>query len=95
MACCRLTAPGIGADAGINFGLGRLILQGLFLAPQIVHESLKGSDLVAAVFKKLGFMVLPEPKSYRSDIIQAVRLNNPHLIPVSYTHLTLPTKRIV
>ncbi len=80
MACCRLTAPGIGADAGINFGLGRLILQGLFLAPQIVHESLKGADLVSAVFKKLGFMVLPEPKSYRSDIIQAVRLNNPHLI---------------
>ena len=80
MACCRLTAPGIGADAGINFGLGRLILQGLFLAPQIVHESLKGADLVAAVFQKLGFMVLPEPKSYRSDIIQAVRLNNSHLI---------------
>ena len=64
MACCRLTAPGIGADAGINFGF----------------ESLKGADLVAAVFKKLGFMVLPEPKSYRSDIIQAVRLNNPKLI---------------
>ena len=80
MACCRLTAPGIGADAGINFGFGRLILQGLFLAPQMVHESLKGADLIAAVFKKLGFMVLPEPKSYRSDIIQAVRLNNPYLI---------------
>ncbi len=80
MACCRLTAPGIGADAGINFGFGRLILQGLFLAPQMVHESLKGADLVAGVFKKLGFIVLPEPKSYRSDIIQAVRLNNPHLI---------------
>ncbi len=80
MACCRLTAPGIGADAGINFGFGRLILQGLFLAPQMVHESLKGADLVASVFKKLGFIVLPEPKSYRSDIIQAVRLNNPFLI---------------
>ncbi len=80
MACCRLTAPGIGADAGINFGYGRLILQGLFLAPQMVHESLKGADLVAAVFKKLGFMVLPQPGSYRSDIIQAVRLNNPYLI---------------
>jgi len=80
MACCRLTAPGIGSDAGINFGFGRLILQGLFLAPQMVHESLKGADLVSAVFKKLGFMVLPEPKSYRSDIIQAVRLNNPYLL---------------
>ena len=80
MSCCRLTAPGIGSNAGINFGLGRLILQGLFLAPQMVHESLKGADLVAAVFKKLGFLVLPEPKSYRTDIIQAVRLNNPQLI---------------
>ena len=80
MACCRLTAPGIGSNAGINFGFGRLILQGLFLAPQMVHESLKGADLIAAVFKKLDFMVLPEPKSYRSDIIQAVRLNNSYLI---------------
>ena len=73
-------APGIGSNAGINFGFGRLILQGLFLAPQMVHESLKGADLIASVFKKLDFMVLPEPKSYRSDIIQAVRLNNSYLI---------------
>ena len=80
MACCRLTSPGIGSYAGINFGLGRLILQGLFLAPQMVHESLKGADLVSAVFKKLGFKVLPEPAAYRSDIIQSVRLNNPYLI---------------
>ena len=29
LACCRLTCPGIGSSAGINFGLGRLILQGL------------------------------------------------------------------
>ncbi len=80
MACCRLTAPGIGSNAGINFGFGRLILQGLFLAPQMVHESLKGADLIAAVFQKLDFIVLPEPKSYRSDIIQAIRLNNSYLI---------------
>ncbi len=80
MACSRLTSPGIGSSAGINFGLGRLILQGLFLAPQIVHESLKGADMVAAVFKNLGFKVLPEPATYRSDLIQSVRLNNPDLV---------------
>ena len=80
MACSRLTSPGIGSSAGINFGLGRLILQGLFLAPQIVHESLKGADMVAAVFKNLGFQVLPEPATYRSDLIQSVRLNNPDLV---------------
>ena len=80
MACCRLTSPGIGSGAGINFGFGRLILQGLFLAPQMVHESLKGADMVAAAFKKLGFLVLPDPCAYRSDIIQGVRLNDSYLI---------------
>ncbi len=80
MACSRLTAPGIGSSAGINFGLGRLILQGMFLAPQMVHESLNGADMVAAVFKNLGFKVLPEPGMYRSDLIQSVRLKNPYLV---------------
>ena len=37
-------------------------------------------DPLIEVFKKLNFKVLPEPKSYRSDIIQAVRLNNAYLI---------------
>ena len=80
MACFRLTCPGIGSNGGINFGLGRLILQGLFLAPQMVNESLKGSDLVASVFKRIGFEVLPEPGAYRSDIIQAVKLKDPILV---------------
>ena len=80
MACSRLTSPGIGSSSGINYGLGRLILQGLFLAPQMVQESLKGADMVAAVFKMLGFKVLQEPASYRSDIIQSVRLNDPYLV---------------
>ena len=80
LACCRLTSPGIGINAGINFGLGRLILQGLFLAPQMVTESLNSADLIASVFKKMGFSVLPHPASYRSDIIQAVQLKNPNLV---------------
>ena len=80
LACCRLTCPGIGSNAGINFGLGRLILQGLFLSPQMVTESLNAADLIASVFQRMGYKVLPEPASYRSDIIQAVQLNNPELV---------------
>ena len=80
LACCRLTSPGIGSKAGINFGLSRTILQGLFLSPQMIHESLNCADLIASVFKKIGFKVLPEPGSYRSDIIQAIQLKNPILI---------------
>ena len=80
LACCRLTAPGIGSDSGINFGLGRLILQGLFLSPQMVTQSLNCADLVAAVFDSLGFQVMPRINAYRSDTIQAIRLENPLLV---------------
>ena len=82
MACCRLTSPGIGSQGGINFGLGRLILQGLFLSPQMISESLNCSDLIALVFSKLGFDVLPEAGSYRSDTIQAIQLKDPLLMQI-------------
>ncbi len=81
-ACCRLTAPGIGTESGINFDLNRLILQGLFLAPQMVSEALIGADLVAGVFAKLGFAVQPLPGSLQRDMIQAVRLGDPKALKV-------------
>ena len=76
-ACCRLTAPGIGREGGTGFDLQRLVLQGLFLAPQMVAEALIGTDLVAGVFQRLGFAVNPGPGADRSDLIQAVRLGSP------------------
>ena len=79
-ACCRLTAPGIGREGGTGFDLQRLVLQGLFLAPQMVAEALIGADLVAGVFQRLGFAVNPEPGADRSDLIQAVRLGSPEAL---------------
>ena len=76
-ACCRLTAPGIGSEGGTGFDLQRLVLQGLFLAPQMVAEALIGADLVAGVFQRLGFAVNPAQGGERSDLIQAVRLGSP------------------
>ena len=76
-ACCRLTAPGIGSEGGTGFDLQRLVLQGLFLAPQMVAEALIGADLVAGVFHQLGFPVNPAPGGERSDLIQAVQLGSP------------------
>ena len=43
----RLTAPGLGKDCGLTFGTSRTTMQGLFLAPHIVSEALKGALLVA------------------------------------------------
>jgi cystathionine beta-lyase family protein involved in aluminum resistance len=41
-AAARLSAPGIGMEAGSTSGdVMRLLFQGLFLAPQMVGESIK------------------------------------------------------
>ena len=75
-AACRLTAPGIGSSGGATFDQNRLIFQGLFLAPQMVGEAIKGSHLIAYVFEQLGYPVNPLPFAPRRDIIQAVRLGS-------------------
>ncbi|MCP9808194.1 methionine gamma-lyase family protein [Cyanobium sp. HWJ4-Hawea] len=76
MACCRLTAPGIGSEGGTGFDLYRLLFQGLFLAPQMVAEALISAELVAEVFSGLGYPVNPMPGAMRADVIQAVRLGS-------------------
>ena len=49
-AAGRLSAPGIGQEAGAVPGdTNRLLMQGLFLAPGVVGESIKGGLLVAEV----------------------------------------------
>ncbi|AFS78533.1 putative aluminum resistance protein [Gottschalkia acidurici 9a] len=72
----RSTAPGIGKECGLTFGMTRTVLQGLFLAPHVVSESLKGSLLTAAVYKGLGFRVVPDLYDKRSDIIQGIEFES-------------------
>ena len=73
-AACRLTAPGLGGDVGATLGAARQMFQGLFLAPHVVGESLKGAMFCAALMEAEGYAVSPGVDSRRSDIIQAVRL---------------------
>ncbi len=75
-ACCRLTAPGIGSEGGATFDQNRLLFQGLFLAPQMVGEAIKGTHLVSHVFQQLGYPVNPLPETPRRDTIQAIRLGS-------------------
>ena len=76
-ATCRLTAPGIGRSGGATFDQNRLLFQGLFLAPQMVGEAMKGNHLTAYVFQQLGYAVNPLPSAPRRDVIQAIRLGSP------------------
>ncbi len=76
-ATCRLTTPGIGSAGGATFDLNRLLFQGLFLAPQMVGEAMKGNHLTAHVFQQLGYPVNPLPDAPRRDVIQAIQLGSP------------------
>lgn len=76
-AAMRLTAPGLGKEVGATLGLNQPVLQGLFLAPEVVANALKGAVLAAAAFEKLGFDVMPKALEQRHDIIQAINMKTP------------------
>jgi len=54
-----------------------LFFQGLFLAPHVVAEALKGMVFAARFFERLGLSVLPGYQEERSDIVQAIGLGSP------------------
>ena len=75
-AAFRLTTPGIGGECGSTFGVMRQLYQGLFLAPHIVMEAVKGAVFCARIMEIAGFEVLPKYNDKRSDIIQAIKFND-------------------
>lgn len=75
-ASYRLTTPGIGGECGSTFNVMREFYQGLFLAPHIVMEAVKGAVFCARIFELAGFEVLPKYTDRRSDIIQAIKFGN-------------------
>ncbi|MDO4577842.1 MAG: methionine gamma-lyase family protein [Clostridium perfringens] len=75
-ASYRLTVPGIGAECGCTFGVMKDFYQGLFLAPHVAIEALKGAIFCARIMELAGFEVLPKYNDKRSDIIQAIKFND-------------------
>jgi cystathionine beta-lyase family protein involved in aluminum resistance len=72
-ALTRLTAPGIGGHLGLTFNQNRLLMQGLFMAPTVVCNAVKGAMLIAELFNRLGYAVRPQPDERRVDIIQSIK----------------------
>ncbi|KAB1217205.1 hypothetical protein CJ030_MR4G021116 [Morella rubra] len=76
-AAARLSAPGLGIDCGSTPGdIMRAFFQGMFLAPQMVGEAIKGTFLIAEVMASKGYKVQPLPRVQRHDIVQAVQLGS-------------------
>jgi len=76
LASYRLTAPGMGDELGASLANNRLLFQGLFLAPHVVAQAIKGAVFAAGMFAALGYKTLPLPTEVRGDIIQAIELGS-------------------
>ncbi len=76
-AANRLTAPGIGSEGGAMFNQHRLIFQGLFMAPSVVSEAVKGAVLASKIFDEIGFDSSPKYDEKRTDIIQNITFGSP------------------
>ena len=76
LASYRLTASGMGDELGASLANNRLLFQGLFLAPHVVSQAIKGAIFAAGMFAKLGYKTLPLPTEVRGDIIQAIELGS-------------------
>ncbi len=72
-ASYRLTAPGLGMESG-SYENHRLFFQGLFLAPHIVGQALKGNLFAAQALSMHGFHCEPAPADARGDIVLRIRL---------------------
>lgn len=79
-AAFRLTAPGLGKEVGATLGINQQLIQGFFMAPQVVSGAVKGAIFAASIYEKLGFPVVPNGTESRHDIIQAVTLGSAEAI---------------
>ena len=71
----RLTAPSIGNEVG-SYAYGyRLFYQGLFLAPHVVNQAIKGSFLIGKCMESLGYENFPKLDKTPADITRAIRFD--------------------
>lgn len=64
--------PGIGSEGGAMFNQHRLIFQGLFMAPSVVCDAVKGAVLASKIFEEIGYNSEPKYYEKRTDIIQNI-----------------------
>ena len=76
LAADRLTVPGEGKEVGPTLGINKQILQGLYMAPSVVANSLKTAVLASRVLENMGYKVEPKYNDERADIVQNIEFND-------------------
>lgn len=72
----RLTSPSLGIEVGSYEKGYREFYQGLFLAPHVVCQAIKGAYLIGEVLSNQGYEVLPKSNEISGDIIKSIKFNN-------------------
>lgn len=72
----RLNVPGQGKEVGPSLGNNKMLLQGLYMAPSVVANSLKTAILMSYVMEQLGYEVEPRYCDKRVDIVQNIVFRN-------------------
>lgn len=73
----RLNVPGQGKEVGPSGSANRMFLLGLYMAPQVVLNSLKTAILLSYTMEAIGFEVSPKYNDKRVDIVQNIIFKNP------------------
>ncbi|MDD2627689.1 MAG: aminotransferase class I/II-fold pyridoxal phosphate-dependent enzyme [Clostridia bacterium] len=77
MRCAeRLTAPGIGKECGATLGKNKEILQGLYLAPVTVKNSIMTATYAARLAMEFGIKADPEFNEKRTDIVEQLEIGS-------------------
>jgi len=72
----RLNVPGQGKEVGPSGNANRMFLLGLYLAPQVVLNSIKTAILLSYTMEHIGYKVSPRYNDKRVDIVQNIIFNN-------------------
>lgn len=76
LASERLTLPGEGKEVGPTLGINKSFLQGIYMAPSVVKNSLKTVVLASQVLEDLGYTVEPKANDDRADIVEMITFND-------------------
>ena len=72
----RLTSPSLGVEVGSYERGYREFFQGLFIAPHVVAQAVKGAYLIGEVMADKGYEVMPSSKEIAGDIIKSIKFND-------------------
>lgn len=69
----RLTAPGLGNEVGSYITGYANYFEGLFIAPSVVKNAIKGGILVSNALTDIGYKTMPTPDKTCNDIIRSIQ----------------------